>query len=173
MQLSVSSPAHICTWYWIIGAISVIVELLLCLRYQWRTRPLAQHPLSSYRKSLVAIVKAQFIKNKGLPGGMEAMMKLLQEGHRHIVDILNVTRHSTLVIAERGSHYWNFTRTTNRKKRIGRLQRAGMRFARYFSCLECFGAVKHAISSQERADSMDIDQLPNSFQASSIISTGT
>lgn len=160
---------YLCALGLMLGPCKLLLNFVcLCLRYQWEARPF--HLLSSYRKSLVAIVKAQFIKNKGLPGGMEAMMKLLEEGHRHLVDILDVTRHSTRLIAERGSHYWEFTRTTNRRQRIGRLQRAGTRVARYFSCLECFGAFKRVISSQDRPSSERVAQFPGSFQASSTIS---
>ena len=63
------------------------------------------HWLSAYRKSLRAVVCAQFIKWKGIPGGKRAMQRLFDKGVISAVLALRASTASRL--AARGSGVWS------------------------------------------------------------------
>ncbi|GMH46032.1 hypothetical protein BSKO_13996 [Bryopsis sp. KO-2023] len=68
---------------------------------------LGQHLMRSYRKSLVAIARAQFIKRKGLPGGMQSIKALLSEGESGVfVQAIGLRANSLLKLHNWGTRAW-------------------------------------------------------------------
>ncbi|GMH44667.1 hypothetical protein BSKO_12619 [Bryopsis sp. KO-2023] len=116
----------------------VEVNLHGAARYQWGSNSVTHHLLGSYRKSLAAIVHAQFIKHKGLPGGMPAMLNLLRDERQQLGEILGVSGPSSQAIANLRSQYWEVQRSRNREQRISRMQRMAIRLSRCVSCLACY-----------------------------------
>ncbi|GMH44518.1 hypothetical protein BSKO_12470 [Bryopsis sp. KO-2023] len=87
-----------------------------------------QHLLLNYRKSFVAICEAQFIKGKGLEGGMEAMLLLLEERERLLTEGLGVEPSKLRSLHSLGSGVWTKVleekrdrRRTQRKKMISKV----------------------------------------------------
>ncbi|CAD7701829.1 unnamed protein product [Ostreobium quekettii] len=65
---------------------------------------MADHLLASYRRSLSAVVQAQFIKDKGLPGGKNALAELMQKGL--MTKVLGMEGRTVARLESLGSRVW-------------------------------------------------------------------
>ena len=86
-----------------------------------RTRSIADHQLPSYKRSFVAIVKSQFVKNRGLPGGDVGVMQLFD--HCNLSEVLEMSKGELAAIDRLGSSIWAKQREAKRRKRQERLSR--------------------------------------------------
>ncbi|GMH46106.1 hypothetical protein BSKO_14070 [Bryopsis sp. KO-2023] len=93
---------------------------------RWGHVNVAHHLLSSYRKSLIAVVEAQFKNDKRVEGGMSAILDLLNvkpmSSPSNLAKVLGVDRASLVRLSVYGSRLKDLSKKQKRRARRERLE---------------------------------------------------
>ncbi|GMH45956.1 hypothetical protein BSKO_13920 [Bryopsis sp. KO-2023] len=83
------------------------------------SRSMTQHLMRNYRSSLAAIARAQFIKRKGVPGGMQSILRsFFHEGRENILeDTLGLNIKSLDKLHRKGTAFWTMNQSERSLRR--------------------------------------------------------
>ncbi|GMH45328.1 hypothetical protein BSKO_13285 [Bryopsis sp. KO-2023] len=109
----------------------------------------AQHSLMNYRKSFVAICEAQFMEGKGLKGGMDAMLALLEERERLLSSGLGVETRDLQKLHSLGKTIW--------KRRCSR-EKFGKKRGRFGRGKEGFGGCSAENGGVNDVSGLDVEE---------------